>query len=250
MTLNNFKLRHIDLLTGKHIEYMELLKDITGYKHTWFNKIFRYKKAFNKMYEFIEHYKRLDATKLVYVKGIPLKKPESIDEITFIAMMELNMLLNNKDNADRPIGELMGEVIAIVCYSKNIKHDFDIDSYSFEKFKKRVLNEPAYQMIGLYNWIDKSLKESSKIWTNLFFQVEVTDKDYAMAGGDSMKVFNVINSIRGICEDFNVTYKDAWQMQYSITQANNLSKQTSAYIQDKMAKIKEARMKAQQKKVG
>lgn len=250
MIINEFKLRHIDLVISKPIQYMKLLEDMFNYKHTWFNRIFRYKKAFEKIYKYVKYFQQLSPKDLDYMEGSRIKKPSSIDNITFIAMMEINMLFSNEGNSERPIGELMAEVISIVCYSANVNQNFDIDSYSFKKFKKHVENQPAYQMIGLYNWIDKEIRESGKLWTELFFDVEVIDKDYMAAGGDSMKAFNVINSIRSICEDFNVTYKEAWQMTYSVTQTSSLSRATSAFIQDKMSKIKEARMKAQQKKNG
>ncbi|MEK0370242.1 MAG: hypothetical protein QQN55_03685 [Nitrosopumilus sp.] len=248
--LKKFKLKHIDLITGKNVDYMPLMRDMLDYKHTRFDKVFRYKKQFKKMYAFIKEFGLINPTLLEYRKTCKIRKPESIDSITLIAMMEINMMFGSEDNAKRPIGELMADLISIACFSENINGEFDIDSYSYEKFRNRVLNEPAYEMIGLYNWIDEALKESSKLWSNLFFQVEVTDKDYIQAGGDIMNQFNVLNTIRTICKDFNVTIKQAWQEDYGVTQSNSLSHATQAFIQDKMAKIKEARMKAEQKAKG
>lgn len=247
MELDDFKLKHLDLITGDNINYMKLMTEMFDYKHTRFNRVFNYRRKFKQMFSFIKHFQKLKPEELEYKDSYKIKKPTSIDEVTFIAMMELNMFFGNEENDKKPIGEIMTEVISIACYSANVNKDFDIDSYSFEKFKILIKNEPAYQMIGLYNWVEKSMKESNKLWGQLFFNVEVADKDYDNAGGARMKPFNVINSIRSICEDFNLPYKDAWQMTYSVTQANSLSKSTAAHIQDSMAKLKEARMRAQQK---
>ena len=175
-----------------------------------------------------------------------VKKPETVDNIPFIAMMELQSLLG-KDNSDTGIGELMTLVIAIVCFNSNFDKDFDIDSVDFIKFKEKILDENLLDMFGLYNWIDESIKQTETNWQKLFFEVEVADKDYDSAGGERMGNFNVINTIKSICIDFNLPYSKALQMDYGITQTNSLSKATQSHIQKLMTDIAQARMKQQSK---
>lgn len=244
--IGKLKLRHLELLEAENIDYATLMIELNGYKNTWWNKKFIFLKSFAKTFKFIEYVKGLDPSLIERDPNCKIKCPESIDDITFMAMMELQTLLNT--DSEKSLALLMAEAIAISCFSENHKIDFNVDGLEFEDFKNRVFESPAIEMLGISNWINKELKESQQHWSQQFFSVEVIDKDYEQAGGHKMSAFNIINTIKSICSDFNYTEKEAWQVSYSLTQINSLSKATSAYIQNQMSIIKEARMKTNRNK--
>lgn len=89
--LNQFKLKHFDLISEDKIDYAKLMVEINGYKNTWFNKRFVFLKSFTKTYQLIEYVKSLDPTLIEMDPDCKIKIPESIEDITFAAMMELQM---------------------------------------------------------------------------------------------------------------------------------------------------------------
>ena len=99
--------------------------------------------------------------------------------------------------------------------------------------------------MGLFNWITKSLEESITMWNDRFSSVALDDPDYDQAGGDRMGQFNVVNTIKGICNDFNLPFEKAWLMSYNLVQTNNYSQATASRIQDDLRIYKEAKLKAQ-----
>ena len=243
--IEKLKLEHLDLLSGDKIDYANLMIELNGYKNTWFNKKFIFLKSFKKTYSFIESIKNVDPTKVLPNPDCGIKRPNDIDEITFSAMMSLRMLFGS--DKDMKVSELMNQVISITCFSANNEEEFDVDSIAFKQFKDRLDRSNAFDMMGIYNWIKLELEKSDKAWRKRFFEVEVDDKDYQQAGGERMGVFNIVNTIRNSCTDFNVTYQEAWQLPYALIQTNSLSKATSAHIQHLMSKIKETRMKSKRR---
>lgn len=237
--LNQIKLKHLDKIASKDIDYMYLMKDVLGYKDSWWTRKTSFKKQFNKLYSTIGFINKLNPKLLVQNPKSPIKSPDNIDSISFAAMMELKEL----EETDFEIGYLMTEFITLICYSSNVKKPFDKDSFEYKVFKSRVENMPVIDAIGLYNHLDKKMIESNLVWETMFLQVQFDDSDYIEAGGDSLQAFNVINSIKGITNDFNVSYKEAWNLSYGVVQANSLAKATAAKVQERMTKIKENRMK-------
>ena len=75
--------------------------------------------------------------------------------------------------------------------------------------------------------------------------VEVVDKNLASVGGDALHQFNVINTIKSICNDFNVSEKEAWHISYNLAMTNSYSKAYEGYLQDQIRIKQEAKMKAQ-----
>jgi hypothetical protein len=138
------------------------------------------------------------------------------------------------------VSQIMRKKIAIVTASAN--------KTSIKMMESRVNNLPYDQAFGIMNWIKESLHASAIMWEKRFMSVQVEDKDYDTAGGHALNQFNVINTIKNTCTDFNVTYDEAWQMPYSVIQSKSYAKATAAHIQMKMEKLKETRMKANQKK--
>jgi hypothetical protein len=103
-------------------------------------------------------------------------------------------------------------------------------------------------MLTLYRLIERQLEASAKLWNNRFFAVEIADGDMAEAGAERSKPFNVVNTLKKICTDFNVPVKEAWQVQYALVQTSTLSDATNSKIQDDLRIIKERNMKMKQKK--
>jgi hypothetical protein len=244
--IDNFKLRHLDMLLEGNIDYATMMVELNGYTNTWWNKRYLFMKSYKQTYQLIEYIKSLDPKLIELNRDCKIAIPDSIDDISFSAMMELHALKNSQ--SEMTVSELIAHSIAITCFTANATEDFDIDSIAFKQFKTRVEQASAIDMLGISNWIDVEVTKSAQYWQQLFLDVNVEDKDYQQAGGQQMDKFNIINTIKAICVDFNVEYKQAWQMSYSITQINSLSKATSGYIQNQMSIIKEARMKANRRK--
>ena len=157
--------------------------------------------------------------------------------------MELQSLLGAA-NQDSEMVEVATQAIAIVCYSENHKGDYISDGEQFKKFKQKILNSDLKQMFGLFNWIVEDTQRSTDDWNQRFFSVELKDPEYEQAGGSRMSQFNVIMSIKSICADFNLPFKDAWQLSYNLVQTNSYAKATQNHIQDNMRQIKEAKFNA------
>ena len=88
-----------------------------------------------------------------------------------------------------------------------------------------------------------SIAESAKMWSERFLSVEVLDADYEQANGSRMAQFSVILSVKAMCKEFNIPFKDAWQLSYNLVQTNSYANATSGKIQDDMRILKEAKMK-------
>ena len=158
-----------------------------------------------------------------------------IDNISFQNMMSLNSLKTE----NRDPSAVIAEKISLACCEAN--------EMEIEEMEKIVLEMPFKMAMGLLNWINKSLKENALAWEERFLSVHISDKDYEQAGGHRMNQFNVITTIKNTCNDFNVTYKEAWKMSYSVIQTNSYSRATAGHIQQEMERIKEAKMIAKQK---
>ena len=193
-------------------------------------------KDYKRIFAIARVIKNLDPKKIIY-KPTNIIKPDNVDEITFRAMMTVQGVEPGEDMV-----ETISEVISIVCYSKNNEGIFDTDLLSYKNFKNRILNEPLMDMLGLYTQICSELRESELLWEKRFQSVRIEDEDYEQAGGHRMSQFNILNTIKSICQDFNCKYEEAWQMSYALTQTHSYSNATAAAIQDEMRKIKERKM--------
>jgi len=224
------------------IDHAEIMRDLLGYTNNWFTRKFLFLRYFKKAFLITRELEDIDPLKVEWSENCKIKRPKSIDFISYRAMMELQMTINNISDEDDVI-DLIAKVISISCYGENIEGNYNSNTELFKEFRDGVLSEPALHMFGLYNWIMKSIEESSEVWDKRFFSVEVVDEDYLKAGGSSMNQFNVINTVKSICQDFNLTYDEAWQMSYNLVQTNSYAKATANYIQDQMRILKEIKMK-------
>lgn len=237
------KLKHLPIIGSEKIEYSEVMTEIIGYENTWLNKKLRFTKDFQTAFNLVEGIRNVDVSQLEWTEDCPIDKPVNIDFICFQAMMELQALLDGGLEEESLVDNVT-KTIAISCFEACHKEeDYSSDSEAFENFQQRILDMPLIDMFGLYNWITTSVMESATMWSERFLSVEVQDADYDQANGHRMVQFNVIMSIKNICSDFNIAFKEAWLLSYNLVQTNSYSKATSTKIQDDMRILKEARMK-------
>lgn len=239
------ELKFLTLLSEEQIDYKLLLqKKLRRTKLRWYHT-FLFLRTLSKLHKEIEVLRKLDPLKVEYSNECSVIKPDSIDLISYGAMIELQTLLQNP--GDREVGDLIIEQIAISCYESHTKQKFDSDSEEFSNFRDFISEQDIVHMLGLHNWIHNQTQESIEKWNGLFEEVRVFDKDWDNAGGAQMKKFDVLNTIRKTCEAFNVNYYEALQMPYGLTQANCLSDATRYFIHDRMKDIIQARMEENQR---
>lgn len=239
------KLKFLTSLSREEVDYVTILREIFKVKTLRWYHSFYFLKTLKKLSQEIEELRKLDPKEVEENPDCKIKRPESIDLIAFGAMIELQVLFQNP--GEREIGELIIETIAFSCYESHTKKPFDSETKDFETFKKLVADSDLVHMLGLYAWIDKQINASVDKWNNLFSNVKVDDKDWDNAGGNMMQKFHIINSIKKICSDFNLTYYEALKFPYALAQASALSDSTRGFIQDRMRVIIQARMKSNQK---
>lgn len=238
------KLKFLTLLSQESIDYTTLLKEEVGNKKVrWYHTLY-FIKSFKKLIGEIEVLRNLDPKKVEESELCKIKRPDSIDQLPYSAFIELQTLFQNP--GEKEIGELIIECISLCCFISHTKtKEFDSDTKEFSDFKKLISNEDLVQMLGLYNWIDKTITSSTEKWNSLFNQVRVHDQDWDNVGGDGlMSKFDVLNTIKKTCIAFNLDYYKVLQMPYGLVQANSLSEATKSYIQDKMRIAIESRMKS------
>lgn len=239
------KLKFLTLLSKEEVNLKDILEERLGLKKVrWYHTLY-FIRTFKKMTEEIEELRKLEPKDVEEDGECILVRPTKIDEISFGAMVELQVLFQNP--GDKEIGELITESIALCCYESHTKKKFDSDSDDFKRFIKFVYEQNLVHMLGLHNWIDKEINESVKKWNSLFKQVQVHDQDWDNAGGAMMGKFDVLNTIKKTCVAFNLDYHHAIQMPYGLVQANCLSDATRNFIQDKMRIAIESKMKAKRK---
>lgn len=235
------RLRDIENISQQNVDYVTIMKEVLGYNNYWFGRKFVYQSKLMQAHYLVTQSKNVDPTKVELNPDCEIKVPNNIDSITFRAMMELQATLGNSNEEN--FTQTIAQIISIVCYQENCDGDYDSNCKSFLKFKERVLNAPIWDMMGIYNWIYKKENESKITWQQRFMSVSVEDQDYQQAGGASMQQFNVINTLKMLCRDFNCTDDRAWQKSYALSQTNSYSLATQNFVQDQMRKIKEVKMK-------
>lgn len=240
----SFKLKHLPELISGRPDYSKIMAEVCGYKNNWIGRKWVFVWKFRQAYRLVKEAQDINPNTVEENPDCEIKRPNSIDHIPFVAMLDIQSLLSNAGNNDNTT-QLIIELIAKSSYSSNCDGDYNSSSDQYKDFRKRVEDMPLADAFGLYNWIDKQLDESVQFWNQKFFGVQVDDQDFELAGGAILNNFNVINTIKSICADFNITEKEAWQVSYSMVQTNSLAKATERFIQDRMRVQKESRMRQQ-----
>ena len=243
--LPQVKLKHLNIVGSEDIDYAKAMTEIAGYKNTWLSKRIRFVNKFSIVFLLIAEIRKMDISKIEESKDCKIKRPLNIDFICFQAFMELQAQLSGEISGEGTQGAI-AKAIATATYESNNEDDYKGgESKEFLKWQKKILNQPLTEMMGLFNWITKSLEESITMWNDRFSSVALDDPDYDLANGDRMGQFNVVNTIKGICNDFNLPFEKAWLMSYNLVQTNNYSQATASRIQDDLRIYKEAKLKAQ-----
>lgn len=236
------RLKDLSNISSEKIDFLPIMTELLGFKKKRFGRSFSFKKAFRRAYYMVKDGREIDVEKCVLNPESKIKPPSHIDYLTFKAMMELQATLGESVKTD-DVTKLIGEVITIACYSENNEGEYLSEGELRDKFNETIFNSPLVDMLGLYNHICKTVEKSREVWEERFLSVQVEDKEYEQAGGRRMDQFNVMNTIKALCADFNCGYDEAWQMPYALTQTNSYSKATYNHIQDNMRQIKELKMK-------
>lgn len=241
--LEKIKFKHLRGIVDGKPDYPSIMTETLGYNNNWLGRRLVFTWKFKQSLAVVNSLKEIDITKLEYKEDSRIKKPHNIDSISFRARMETEALLGGS-KSDLHIVDLMTELIAIVCFEANYKKTkYDSESFAFNNFKTRILESPMFEIAGLYNWIDEELNKSHKVWEERFMKVYVEDRDYQMAGGQMMNNFNIVQTLKTICREFNVSIDEAWHQSYALVQTNSLANATQNYIQDQMRILKESRMR-------
>jgi hypothetical protein len=236
------RLKDLENVSSENVNIANLMHEAYGFKNKGIFKAFRFMKIWKQVNHDTNLVRATDVSKIAF-KECCIAKPSHIEKITYSAMMELNGLLSREHNV--PLSEVIADIISTACFSENIKEDFDTESKQYLYFKNRILNSPILEMFGLYNSIIEEVQKSSEDWEEKFFSVEIEDPDYEQAGGQRMAQFNVINTLKKICKDFNRNDKEAWQMPFYMVQHNSYESASKNFTQQQMTTLKEIKMRSE-----
>jgi len=247
--MENSTLRLIDLdnVSSNKPDIAIIMTEIIGYNNFYIGRKYRFRKAFRKAYFLLREARNINPKNVLMDNRCKIKVPDVIDNITFRAMMELKSILGG-NLSKNSYSEYMALIITVACYSENNNGEYSSSSIKFKRFYNRIMQSPLWQMVGIFNHIESEVLKSNLEWEKRFLSVAVDDEDYEKAGGNRMQQFNVINTIKNVCNDFNLSYEKAWQISYSLTQTNSYAKATANHIQEQMRILKEIKMKASRKK--
>lgn len=235
------KLKDLENVSSHNVDMSKIMVDSYGFKNSGVFRSLRFTRCFHKVFADVNKVRGVDVSK-VELKECSINVPENIEMIPYAAMMNIHTLLSNNNLI---LSELVANIVASACFSSNVKQPFESECIYYSWFVKKVLNQPILEMFGIYNWVVKAIKDSGEKWDKLFFSVEVEDQDYKIADNGRGAQFNVINTIKKTCQDFNVTEKMAWQMPFMIVQVNNYEGASKAYTQYQMSKLKEIKFRAE-----
>ena len=217
---DRFKLKHLDIILDEsNKDIATLMVDILDYKNSLFGKAKFFVKNFSKLKVITTELENMDFESIPLNKNSHIKCPNSINEISYLQMLNLKGLIENE--TELSMSNYMANVIAIATYSENRSSLYKPDSKSFNLYIENLMNISMIDMIGLYTHILKDIEKTTKDWNERFMSVEVIDKDLEDAGGAGLSQFNVINTIKGICQDFNIDDEMAMYKSYSLVMTNS-----------------------------
>ena len=243
---DRFKLKHLDIILDEEKKDIAILMvDILGYKNSIFGKAKFFVKNFNKIKTVVAELENLDFETIPLNKDCHIKHTYSIDDISYLAMLNLKGMIDN--SSDLSMSNYIANVIGIATYSENRFSKYKPDSKSFKSYVNSLMEINMFDMIGLYTHILKDLEETSKSWNERFMSVEVIDKDLENAGGSGLHQFNVVNTIKALCNDFNITNDEAMYTSYNLVMTNNYSKAYAGFIQENIRIKKEQEYLAKNK---
>lgn len=245
---HKLKLKHVDVLAEvdeSKRDLSSLMLDVFDWKYTFFGKKKKFLDLAKKSHDLAVEVSQMDYKEIEVNENSHIVKPGNIDAISYLAMLDL--IAEKSKGYEESLALHIASVNAIATYEENKISKYSIASKSFERYRDSLLDQNMFDMIGLFNWVTESLSVSSKNWNERFMSVEVRDKYLDSVGGSALNQFNVVNTIKSICNDFNVSEKDAWYISYNLVMTNNYSKAYEGYLQDQIRIKREAEMKAKNK---
>ena len=241
------KLKHLNFVLDEDKKNIaDLMVDILGYKNSILGKAKFFASSYVKIKRLIHDVNSIDYTKIPLNENSHIKKPNTVNEISYLQMLNLKSLTETETNLS--MSKYMAKVIGICTYKENRNSQYNPDSKSFKLYLENLLEINMFDMVALYNWILQDLKETSKKWDELFMSVYVEDKALQNAGGEALSQFNVINTILSTCNDFNLNDEEAMYKSYNLIMQTSYSKAYSGYIQENIRIAKEAEYERNKKK--
>lgn len=236
------KLKHLNAIS-KGVDLKDILIEHLGVKKLrWYHTLYFMKISRQLILE-AAVIQNLDPKKVEEDPNYKIIRPEAIDNIAFGAMVELQLLFSTP--GDKEVGDLMIDMIALACFESHTKKPFDSDTEDFRSFKEELSESDLIGALGLFNWLDKAINESTELWNTVFKQVHVDNAEWDQAGGSMMDKFAMLNKVKSVCKDFNLDYYRSLQLPYNLVQSASLSNATANYIEDRMREVIESRMNQQ-----
>lgn len=156
-----FKLKHLNILTQEDESKRDLsilMVDILDYKNSIFGKVNWFVKNFIKIKKIVEEVNEIDYTKIALNEDSNIKRPSSINDISYLAMLDLQRVISQDSYGD--ISEHIAKVISIATHDENRETSYYNNSkLSNDRFQKILLEQPMFDMIALYNWILKEIEK-------------------------------------------------------------------------------------------
>ena len=117
-TKPTFRLKHLAELLSPQPDYPKVMTEVCGYNNNWLGRKWVFVWKFRQAYRLIKEYQDVHPRKVEENPNCPIKRPKSIDHITFIAMLDIQSLLSNAGEKNDITG-LFIDLITKSCYSAN-----------------------------------------------------------------------------------------------------------------------------------
>jgi hypothetical protein len=244
LSVSDIKLKHLPLVSEETVDFNTLMLDL-GYVNNWIGRNFKFRKQFKRVFHIVQEIREVDIKELNDISNSKIKYPTDVDQLPYQARLEIDQL--NQTSED--ITEYISQFIGLSCFTSQFDKKFNSDSKLYESFVEHIRNQPLKDMMALYNQLQKAIKTSNDAWDRNFLLMKVVDVDFEEANGPTiLGRFSLLNLIKKLQKDFNVSYKEAFLLPYSLVQLNALEAASLSYVQERMTKIKERNMKRDRNK--
>lgn len=241
MENHSLKLRFLPLFLNEENNLGEAIKIAFGFNQLgFFSRVLNFRKKLDAAVQIIKELNSVEFTELDVPSFIELP---NIDDISYQARTEIDLVLQRELTDVKEIVDAIVNSVSIAIYEKIYNTPFKEDN-RLKELKQRVLNLDYKEAFSLYNKIKYSIIESNKLWTQRFTEERNEDPDVEIAGGDKLDKFNIINIISQMCNIFNVSYHQAWELPYIVVQTTLWMNMTRDGVHSRLTKIKEAKIRS------
>lgn len=194
--VKRIKFKHLRGIVDGKPDYPSIMTEVLGYNNNWLGRRLVFSWKFKQSLSLVQSLKDVDISKIELEGDCSIRRPHNIDSISFRAMMETESLLGGAKHELHLVDKIC-ELVAIVCFQANHKGSkYDSESFAFKHFKNRLMESSLFEVMGIYNWIDKALQDSHEAWNKRFLQVHVDDRDFQTAGGHMMGSFQYCGDLK------------------------------------------------------